>query len=266
MIDTPEKPTETLRPEPKDESSRKVWWIVGGVFTGAVLLFAMCVAGVWIWIVSSPEDQSKHTEEYTEALSGVEVTNEIGDIELAAASGEVLEVNRESHWRGDEPEVTEAMRGDVLAIEADCDDGAFTFFGSDRCEVAFDLLVPAAMDAEVRSSVGEVHLDGLEGGIDVESNVGDVEGTNLRAASTDIDSDVGSVRLEYAQVLGDIDVSTETGDIEIIVPDDGTTYDVVAESSVGSQDVGIATDPGSQADYVIRVSTSVGEITVRYAD
>jgi DUF4097 and DUF4098 domain-containing protein YvlB len=266
MIDTPEKPTEALRPEPKDESSRKVWWIVGGAFTGAVLLFAMCVAGVWIWIVSSPDDESEHTEEYSEAVSGVEVTNEVGDIELAAASGEVLEVHRESSWRGDEPEITEAVRGDVLAVEADCDDGYFTFFGSDLCRVEFDLLVPAAVDAEVRTSVGEVRLAGLEGGIDVESSVGDVEGTNLRAASTDVDSDVGSVRLEYDQVLGDIEVSTETGDIEIIVPDDGTTYDVVAESSVGGHDVGIATDPGSQADYVIRVSTSVGEITVRYAD
>jgi hypothetical protein len=264
MIDTPEKPTETLPPEPKDESSRKVWWIVGGAFTGAVLLFAMCVAGVWIWIVSSPEDKSEHTGEFPQA-QGVEVTNEVGDIDLTAGGG-LLEVHRESSWRGEEPEVTEELRGDVLAVESDCDDGPFTFFGSDRCKVEFDVTVPSGMDAEVRTSIGEVHLDGLDGGIDVESSVGDVEGTNLRAASTDIDSDVGSIRLEYAQVLGDIDVSTETGDIEIIVPDDGTTYDVVTESNVGSQDIGIATDPASRADYVIRVSTSVGELTVRYAD
>lgn len=266
MIDTPEKPTEALRPEPEDDSNRKVWWVVGGAFTGAVLLFAMCVAGVWIWIVSSPQDESEHTQEYAEALSSVEVTNEIGDIELAAATGNALEVHRESTWRGEEPEVTEAMRGDVLAVEADCDDGMFTFFGSDRCKVEFGLMVPTGVDTEVRTSVGEVHLDGLDGGIDVESSVGEIEGTNLRASSTDIDSDVGSIRLEYAQVLGDIDVRTETGDVEILVPDDGTTYDVVFQSSVGGQDIGIATDPDSRADYVIRVSTSVGDLTVQYAD
>jgi DUF4097 and DUF4098 domain-containing protein YvlB len=180
--------------------------------------------------------------------------------------GGVLAVHRESTWRGEEPEVTEERRGDVLAVEADCDEAFFTFFGSDRCNVAFDLLVPTGMDAEVRTSVGEVHLDGLDGGIDVETNVGDVEGTNLRASSTDVDSDVGSIRLEYAEVLGDINVSTETGDIEIIVPDDGTTYEVVYESSVGGEDIGIATDPASRADYAIRVSTSVGDLTVRYAD
>jgi membrane protein implicated in regulation of membrane protease activity len=265
MIDTPEKPTETLRAEPKDESGRRVWWIVGGAFTGAVLLFALTVAGVWIWVVSSPEETASHTEEYTQ-LRGVELANEIGDIELSAAEGDVLVVHRATTWRSQEPEITEDLRDDVLAVEGDCDRGPFTFFGSDQCAVEFTLLVPADVDAEIRNSVGEIHLDGLEGAIDVESNVGDVEGTKLRTASTDIDSDVGSVRLEYAQVLGDIDVSIETGDIEIIVPDDGTTYEVVVQSSIGSQDIDIATDPASSADYVIRVTSSVGDISVRYAD
>jgi hypothetical protein len=265
MIDTPEKPVEALRPEPKDESARKVWWIVGGTFTGAVLLFALTCAGVWIWGVSSPEERASHTEEYTQ-LSGVEVANEIGDIELSAAAGDVLEVHRETTWRSQEPEITEEVRDDVLAVEGECDHGLVTFFGADRCAVEFTLQVPADVDAEVRNSVGEIHLDGLEGAVDVESNVGDVEGTNLRTASTDVDSDVGSVRLEYAQVLGDIDVSTETGDIAILVPDDGTTYAVVFESSIGSQDIGIATTADSSADYMIRVSSSVGDLSVRYAD
>jgi hypothetical protein len=265
MIDTPEKPTEALRPEPKDESGRKVWWIVGGAFTGAVLLFALTAAGVWIWVVSSPEEHASHTEEYTQ-LSGVEVANDVGDIELSAADGDALEVHRETTWRGQEPDVTEELRGDVLAIEGECDQTPFTFFGSDQCEVEFALQVPASVDAEVRNAVGEIHLDGLEGGIDIESNVGDVEGVNLRAASTEVDSDVGSVKLEYAQVLGDIDVSTETGDIEILVPDDGTTYAVVFESSIGSQDIGIATASDASADYMIQVSSSVGHLSVRYAD
>ncbi|MCC3763984.1 DUF4097 domain-containing protein [Glycomyces sp. TRM65418] len=265
MIDTPEKPAETPRTEPTDQSNRKVWWIVGGIVTAAVLLSAMSVVGVWIWTVSSPEERSTHTEEYTQDVTGIDLVNEVGDIDLTAADGNVLEVHREASWRGAEPEVTEEVAGDVVAVEADCDDG-FAFFGSERCEVEFGLLVPAGVDAEVDSSIGEVHLDGLDGDIEVETSVGDVEGRNLRATSTEVDSDVGTVTLEYAEVLGDITVTTSTGDVVITVPDDGTTYEVVFESGVGSQNIGIATDPSDRADHVIRVSTSVGDLSVRYAE
>ncbi|MDN3241807.1 DUF4097 family beta strand repeat-containing protein [Glycomyces tritici] len=264
MIDTPEK--QTTAPEPEaPRAARTVWWIVGVASTGIVLLFALATAGVWIWSTASPEKSETHSETYTEPTTGVDVTVEVGSIELNASADGSLVVDRETIWRGEDPKVKEQWQGETFTASGECNDRLIVF-ASDECDVNYTIAVPSGAAAEAENSVGDVHMDGLDGTIDVETSIGGVEGENLRATETRVESSVGSVRLEYAEVRGDISVINSTGDVEIIVPDDGTTYDVVFESGVGSEDIDIATDPSSRADYVISVNTSVGDLTVRYAD
>lgn len=265
MIDTPEKQIEAPQPESEDTSTRKVWWIVGGSITGAVLLTAMTFFGAWIWSVSSPEETASYNEEFTQAVTGVDVAVEVGDIELNASGGDALVVDREARWRGSEPEIVEQRHGDTFTAVGNCDDGMFSF-GGDKCEVDYTIALPSGAAAEANNDIGEIHLDGLDGAIDVETSVGDIDGENLRATETKVESSVGSIELEFDQVLGDINVTTSTGDVEIVVPDDGTTFEVRFESSVGSQNLDIDTSASSHADYVITVATSVGDLSVRYAD
>ncbi|GAA2144929.1 DUF4097 family beta strand repeat-containing protein [Glycomyces algeriensis] len=265
MIDTPEKQT----PAPETETqrtARTVWWIVGAACTGLVLLAAVAFAGVWIWSTASPVKSENRSETYTETTSGVDVTVEVGQIDLNASADGSLVVDTETRWRGEEPKPEESWNGDVFSAEGECDERLVVFWDGDDCEVNYTLALPSGAAAEAESSVGNIEMDGLDGAIDVETSVGDIEGENLRATETRAESSVGSIRLEFAEVRGDINVITSTGSVEIIVPDDGTTYDVVFESGVGTEDIDIATDPGSRADYVISVDTSVGDLTVRYAD
>lgn len=264
MTVTPENTTATDAPEAEGRATRKIWWIVGGTFTGALLLFAMTIAGVWLWTASSPEEKRTHTEEYPQTVSGVDVDVEIGLIELSAADGDVLEVRRDTGWRGAEPETSEGWRGDTFTAEGECDDRPLFWINIDECRVDYIMHLPAGTDAEANIDVGDIRLNGLDGEIDAETSVGAVDGEELRATSTSVETGVGSVRLAYDQVLGDISIDIGTGDAELILPDDGTTYDVRFNSGVGSQDIDIATDPSTKADYTITVSIGVGDLTVRY--
>ncbi len=196
MIDTPEKQIEAPQPESEDTSTRKVWWIVGGSITGAVLLTAMTFFGAWIWSVSSPEETASYNEEFTQAVTGVDVAVEVGDIELNASGGDALVVDREARWRGSEPEIVEQRHGDTFTAVGNCDDGMFSF-GGDKCEVDYTIALPSGAAAEANNDIGEIHLDGLDGAIDVETSVGDIDGENLRATETKVESSVGSIELEF---------------------------------------------------------------------
>ncbi|MDA1361769.1 DUF4097 family beta strand repeat-containing protein [Glycomyces luteolus] len=264
MIDTPEKPTTATKPE-EHRTARTVWWIVGAACTAVVLLFALAVSGAWIWSVASPEETDTHSETYAQHVAGVDVTIDIGRIDLNASTDGTLVVDRETRWRGEQPEPSESWHGDTFTAVSECDDRFFVISG-DECEYHYTLAMPSGAAAEAESSVGDIRMDGLDGAIDVETSVGDIHGENLYATETRVESGVGSIHLEYAEVRGDINVIASTGSVEILVPDDGTTFEVVFESGVGEQHIDIATDPSSNADYVISVNSSVGDLTVRYAD
>ncbi|GAA2168059.1 MULTISPECIES: DUF4097 family beta strand repeat-containing protein [Glycomyces] len=264
MIDTPEK--QTTAPQPSEpRPARTAWWIVGIATTGVVLLFALAVTGVWIWSIASPEKTETHTETFTQSTAGVDVAVEIGLIELNASTDGSLVVDRETRWRGQKPESHESWNDDTFTVDGECDDRLFVFSGDD-CEIDYTIALPSGAAARAENSVGDVVMNGIDGAIDVQTSIGGIEGENLRASETRVESSVGSIDLEYAEVRGDITVIASTGDVEIAVPDDGTTYDVVFQSDVGSEDIDIATDPSIRADYTIRVESSVGDLTVRYVD
>jgi len=264
MIDTPAKRTDDPTPEPRAYPARKIWWIVGGTLTAAVLVFTMGVAGVWIWVATSPEESYTLTEQYgpvTDAQAEVEV----GNIELESVPGPELELRTHVVWRGSEPDHTEEEYRATFLADAGCDAGLAIWGGIDECRVDYTLGLAPGTPAEVGTDVGDIRLSGVDGEIEAETSVGDIKGVDLRTTGLVAEASVGTVDLSFDQVLGDIEVTTGTGDVVIEVPDDGTTYAVVFDTGVGEQHIDIATDPGAAADRVITVTTGVGSLTVRYA-
>lgn len=264
MIDTPVKPSATEPPDLPDDSTTKAWWIVGGSITGAVLITAMAAFGVWFWAVGSPDQSFSRSQTYDRAVTAANVSTEIGTIRLEAASGNALTSSIEAKWRGAEAEYREDWNGDAFTAVGDCDETLFIGFDFDHCETNYTIGLPAGTDAVALAEVGDVRLDGLDGAIDASADVGDITGDRLSATGVSAETGVGDISLAFDQVLGDIDVHTGTGDVEIVVPDDGTTYRVVFDSGVGDQNIDIATDPAAEADRVIYVETGVGSLTVRY--
>ncbi len=185
------------------------------------------------------------------------------------------------------------MSGTTLQITGDC-----PWFAFGRCGVSYELIVPADLIADVRASSGDVIMEGLTGDMVVRSSSGDIElrsivgSIDAEASSGDIvledvsgdvvarssSGDVHADRLTATSVQihvssGDIDVALDaspdsidleasSGDVTIIVPDDGTAYAITGETSSGDREIAVATDPASPNHA--RIHTSSGDSTFRY--
>ncbi|WP_199036007.1 DUF4097 family beta strand repeat-containing protein [Glycomyces salinus] len=252
-------------PERPDRTGRRAWWIVGGALTAVVMLISLITAGVWTWTSVSPVSSDSHTEVHPGPVSGVDLDVSNGHVDLTAAAGPDLEVRRDTTWQGPEPGIDEQLRPDgTFTARAICGDNLPFWINTEECEVDYSLGVPAGADAVVRTTLAGVEADGLDGELDLDVSHGHVEARNLRATATSVHAGHGDVDLSFDEVRGDIDVTANFGDVTILVPDDGTTYDVRSDSDFGSEFIDIATDPEAEADYIITVDYDFGGLEVRY--
>ena len=116
---------------------------------------------------------------------------------------------------------------------------------------------------DLRSDSGEVHVDDSTGDMNLASSGGDVQGRRLGAERVTAESSGGDVRLEFSGVPREVVADSSAGDVEIVLPPGPAAYRVDTTSSAGDTNVGVRTDPNSNRS--IRVSSSAGNVTVRYA-
>jgi hypothetical protein len=186
------------------------------------------------------------TQEFDGPDDAADVTADIGDVVFEATEGAGLDYRLKTRWLGAEPDTSEDWDGDVFTAVGECGQSDFLGLDVDQCQTNYTLGLPSGADAAA------------------ETGVGDVFGEHLRTTSTTVETGVGDVSLGFDEVRGDITVDAGTGDVLIIVPDDGTTYAVSYDGAIGDRNIQIATDPGADADYAITVSGVVGSLTVQY--
>jgi len=262
---------------------------------GMALSILLVLTGV-LWLVSGLTS-STTTEEVS--LSG-DITSlaadlENGDLVVRAGDVEQVELVRTVHRSLIGPHFSEQVAGTTLQITGDC-----PWYGMGRCGVSYELVVPADLIADVRASSGDVILEGLTGDMVVRSSSGDIV---LRSIAGSIDADVSSGDIVLEDVTGDVlaqsssgdviadrlsassvriqassgdivldlvtapervDVESSSGDVTITVPDDGTAYAVVGETSSGDRLISVATDPASPNQA--RIQTSSGDARFSYPE
>ncbi|WP_026931744.1 DUF4097 family beta strand repeat-containing protein [Glycomyces tenuis] len=253
-------PTEAPAKQPR----RKAWLVVGGALTAVILLFVVAVAGVLIWSASSPRETDSRAQTY-ESVAGVDLDVAVGSVSLTGGDGAELSVESDMHWKGPEPQVEEELTADgVFEARAQCgEDYLFWLLGA-QCEVDYSAAVPSGTPALVRTSVADIDVDGLDGELDIETTTGEVDARNLRTSDTSITSTTADVTVSFAELTGGVDISTTTGNVTVLVPDDGTAYEVRYDSTTGAEEIGIATDPSETNGQVIDVTTTTGNLEVRY--
>lgn len=161
-------------------------------------------------------------------------------------------------------------------------DGSCPLLGDAWCEVDYtievpaDLPVQALVDSEqsitvsdveagvvAHSADGAVELDRVGGDIEASANQGRIEGTDLTAERVTADADQGRVTLSFAESPRTVDVSTDQGRAEIVLPDDeDVAYALTTDADQGTVSDDIRSDPDS--DRSIRVEADQGDITVTY--
>lgn len=109
----------------------------------------------------------------------------------------------------------------------------------------------------VRTTTGRIELDGVRGSVDVESTTGQLTGEDVSAGTVAAKLRSGQIDLGLTAPR-DVRAETATGTIALRVPDG--PYRVDAQAGVGSRDVRVAEDPGSDRRLALRVETGGIEV------
>lgn len=297
MSDRP-VPIKPPAPAPRPTSAgsgrrRAAWLVAGGVFTVLALLAGIAVAGSSIWAAvplsapSSPraapqsstetETETEH-QRYPRAAEQLDLEVPVGDVSIVAGSPERVEIERTLRWSGERPAIAETWSGDTLRIVVDCPGG-----GPQRgAECKVDQVVQAPPEAgaavdtaagaiDVRDIHGELSLStaagaitlaGVSGSLSVSSAAGNITGSDLRSPRVEARLQAGTANLRFAAAPEHVTVEATAGSVTIEVPP-GDAYQVRITTTVGAQQVDVVQDP--DADRVIEVRTTVGEVRIRYA-
>jgi len=191
-------------------------------------------------------------------LRVLEVEVDAGTIEVLRG-GREIEVVREvsGSWRL--PATASERVGDRLVLTGTCSRDLL----QNRCRTSYTVRVPDDVELVVTTSAGEVLVEGGAAPVTATTSAGRVTMTELTSTVVSASASAGQVSLEFTTPPEQVEASTSTGAVEVVVPDDGTTYDVRASSSVGASTVGVPTETGAPRRIVAR--TSVGAVEVRTA-
>jgi Putative adhesin len=195
---------------------------------------------------------------YRQPVSRVVVGTGTGSIDVRpGAAGSPVTVQRTLEWSLGRASSQEAVSGDVLTVRGRCEKDV----GFATCSVSYVLTVPAATAVNVTSSTGAVQVRDLSGDVQARTSTGSVDLTGLRAPAVTAETSTGSVVVRFAAPPSSVSARAGIGSVEVVLPGDGTAYDVRASTSTGRQSVRVPVDPSSTRH--VTASTSTGSVEVR---
>ena len=149
-----------------------------------------------------------------------------------------------------------ASSGDITVTDARGRIGLTTYSG--------DVTVSGVDSPEVTADVssGDVEVSGTVDVLTLTAASGEITGTDLVAPTVSLEVSSGAIDLGFAEAPRDVRATSSSGSIDIVVPDDGTTYLVDASVTSGSREVTV--DIGGSG-HRITGEVSSGDFTVRYA-
>jgi hypothetical protein len=239
--------------DPGDGPPRRTsawWWLVAA--SALALLGVAAVIGIWWW--ASGADRVA-TYRVVGELSGIRL--DLGDADVIIDGGGTadVEIRRTDTYAFDRPPVERrAVRGGFLEISSRCPE---TLLGT--CRAGYRLSVPDNVPIQVRTTSGNVRIDGLRASATVSTGSGAVNvdsfcGFLLRATS------------ESGDIAAAADCSTERtelrsnrGDVRLAVPPN--RYRIDAQSDGGNRQVRGVT-LAEDAPFAIQALSTRGDVTV----
>jgi hypothetical protein len=118
-------------------------------------------------------------------------------------------------------------------------------------------------DVTMSSGGGDVTADQVSGDISLHTGGGNVLGTAISAARVTASTGGGDIEITFTRVPRDVQVSTDGGDVTIIVPAGSTQYHVTASTAGGNVDDSITDNTSSP--NLITATSGGGDITIQEA-
>jgi hypothetical protein len=227
------------------------WWVL--VAASALLLIGVAaVMGVW-WAASTTSREGHYRVIGT--LSAVELDLGAAPVEITGGAGGAVDVRRTEHYAyGQPPRVTRGVQGSVLRITSRCPE---TILG--RCRVSFRIAVPDNVLVNVRTSSGDVRIEGLNASARVATGSGAVGIDGFCGFTLVATSSSGDVRGGAECSPDRIELRSGSGDVSAIVP--VGRYQVDAHSDHGDARVRNLT-VAPDAAFTVQALSSTGDVVV----
>ena len=209
------------------------------------------------------------TEAAIAGINSVALDVGVGEMHVTASSDDKLHVQvtlrrkeREVMWffhwvaGGTRDEIAAATirqktSGDRLMLSLDYPHSA----GNDDMKQEWDVQVPPRLKVEATMEVGDLRIEGVEGGVGAKLNVGEVS-IDVPKGAIDANVDVGEIRAKTATDRhGKIDLTTNIGDTVLIIQGSDSGYH--DHSGLGSR---ISLE-GSGPD-AMRLKVNIGDVSL----
>jgi len=208
----------------------------------------------------STSADGSHTEQTT-----YQITQTISQLQLDAHSGRVtvtagngpISVTESFTYSDDKPVTSHAVNGDTLDLKEDGCQHERAING--RCEVGWDIQVPAGTTLTLTTRAGGIAMTGMSGQIDAKTNAGGVRARGLASKNVNAKTSAGGVDLQFTQVPDQVQATSNAGGIEIVVPA-GQTYAVQADSNTGRPEVDV--NQSNSSSHKIQAKTNAGSIEI----
>lgn len=224
----------------------------------ANLLTAAVVAGIAFGAAATPARADDWSKTYqVSGHADLRVMTGDGDVSITGASQNQIDAHVTTQgWKigPNDVQIIESQNGNAVTIEVRVPRWNFSFFGGHGRSVHVDLRVPQALDAEVRTSDGDVMAQGVSGKIQIDTGDGNVTANNVRG---DIRMHTGDGHIEGHNFDGSLDANTGDGNLRI----DGRFDALALKTGDGSIDAQVSN--GSKVASGWNLHSGDGHITLR---
>lgn len=196
---------------------RAAWLTAGAVATVIALLLSTAL--LWRGFSKGRAPQEFQRKSIAFTLPTLKVRTGKGQVNLYILPGKAgeLQLNRYLRWTSlDRPAVTEKWDGRSLLLDVDCKGSGQP--DGPLCEADYTLLVPPETDIEATTTVGDLGVNQITGGVRLTTVSGQVSADNTTGK---VWARSGSGTIEARGLYGDqVDVETGSGDVDMnfIIP------------------------------------------------
>jgi hypothetical protein len=248
------QPSPLRPPAPRPSTLRRVLLTVGSIIVIGSLVYLV----VAVVSAANRGDASREVTIDT-AFDTISITSEVADVTLQF--GDVGETLVAFEQRGANRNMAfEAATAGGTLTAAVVEHGATPWFFGDVSQSPHltitipDSLAGRALTIMLETDVGDVVLDGEFGDIDIVTTAGDVR-LDGSAARVGVETTAGDITVPRLSVPGEVSINTTAGEAELSLATVPSRLDIT--STVG--DVGVRLPSG---DYRIDTSTNVGDVTI----
>lgn len=252
-------------------TDRRFALLAGG---GLVLFFTFCAAiQVAAWSVGKVEGSTHRV--LSGSIHQLTVESSNGDVTVLPSTDGKISVDGRAEGTLHAPAPRIEVDGSRVFVSANC-----PVWGFGECHSEVVVHVPAttqlivdsgsgditasdlAAGGELKTSSGDVTVDGATGDVSLESASGDVLARGLHSSMAKAKTASGDVDLRFATAPKAAEAITSSGDARILVPPGSEAYNVDVDTDSGETDAGVRQDPDSTR--FLRAETNSGDATVDY--